>query len=211
MIERACKARKPVSVGAARQRGRNASRARAARRAPDVRHRPDLGARSGQRLPAGRLDARRVGGAARDAIRRRSRSAAKHSMAEHVRAMLDFHARACRRVDYGNNIRQMALEEGVDGRLRLSRLRAGLHPPAVLPRHRAVPLGCAVRRSRGHLQDRRQGEGAAPGQHAPAPLARHGAGAHRVPGAAGAHLLGRPRRPPSPRARLQRDGGAAAS
>ena len=31
--------------------------------------------------------------------------------------------------------------------------------------------------------------------------------AHQVPGPAGAHLLGRARRPPPPRARLQRDGG----
>ena len=34
-----------------------------------------------------------------------------------------------------------------------------------------------------------------PGRHAPAPLARHGARAHRLPGPAGAHLLGRPGRP----------------
>ena len=39
--------------------------------------------------------------------------AAKQSMAEHVRAMLDFHKRGIPTVDYGNNIRQMALEEGV--------------------------------------------------------------------------------------------------
>ena len=32
-----------------------------------------------------------------------------------------------------------------------------------------------------------------------------------LPGPAGAHLLGRPRRPPPARPRLQRDGGAAAS
>ena len=31
--------------------------------------------------------------------------------------------------------------------------------------------------------------------------------AHQLPGPAGAHLLGRPRRPPPPRPRLQRDGG----
>jgi urocanate hydratase len=49
-------------------------------------------------------------------------------------------------------------------RLRLPRLRAGLHPPAVLPRRRPVPLGGAVGRSGGHLQDRRQGEGADPGR-----------------------------------------------
>jgi len=39
--------------------------------------------------------------------------AAKRSMAEHVRAMLDFHRMGIPTVDYGNNIRQMALEEGV--------------------------------------------------------------------------------------------------
>ena len=40
-------------------------------------------------------------------------SAAKKSMAVHVRAMLDFHKMGVPTVDYGNNIRQMALEEGV--------------------------------------------------------------------------------------------------
>jgi urocanate hydratase len=39
--------------------------------------------------------------------------AAKQSMAVHVRAMLDFHRRGIPTFDYGNNIRQMALEEGV--------------------------------------------------------------------------------------------------
>ncbi len=39
--------------------------------------------------------------------------AAKRSMAVHVRAMLDFHKAGVPTVDYGNNIRQMALEEGV--------------------------------------------------------------------------------------------------
>ena len=61
-------------------------------------------------------------------------------------------------------------------RLRLPGLRAGLHPAAVLPRHRPVPLGGAVGRSGGHLSHRRQGEGAAARQHASPQLARHGAG-----------------------------------
>ncbi len=39
--------------------------------------------------------------------------AARASMAEHVRAMLDFFHAGVPTVDYGNNIRQMALEEGV--------------------------------------------------------------------------------------------------
>ena len=51
-----------------------------------------------------------------------------------------------------------------------------------------------------------QGEGADPRRSAPPPLARHGARADRLPGPAGAHLLGRPRPAPPPRPRLQRDG-----
>ena len=39
--------------------------------------------------------------------------AAKRSMAEHVRAMLEFHKRGIPTIDYGNNIRQMAKDEGV--------------------------------------------------------------------------------------------------
>jgi urocanate hydratase len=39
--------------------------------------------------------------------------AAKASMAQHVRAMLDFQAAGVPTVDYGNNIRQVALDEGV--------------------------------------------------------------------------------------------------
>jgi urocanate hydratase len=39
--------------------------------------------------------------------------AAKESMVKHVQAMLDFHRRGIPVVDYGNNIRQMALEEGL--------------------------------------------------------------------------------------------------
>jgi urocanate hydratase len=40
-------------------------------------------------------------------------AAARASMATQVRAMLDFHRAGVPTVDYGNNIRQMALEEGV--------------------------------------------------------------------------------------------------
>jgi urocanate hydratase len=39
--------------------------------------------------------------------------AAKRSIAEHVRAMLEFHRRGVPTLDYGNNIRQMALDQGV--------------------------------------------------------------------------------------------------
>ena len=40
-------------------------------------------------------------------------TASRRSMAEHVRAMLDFHRMGIPTLDYGNNIRQMAKEEGV--------------------------------------------------------------------------------------------------
>jgi len=40
-------------------------------------------------------------------------AAAKRSMADHVRAMLEFHRAGVPTLDYGNNIRQMAREEGV--------------------------------------------------------------------------------------------------
>jgi urocanate hydratase len=39
--------------------------------------------------------------------------AAKHSMAQHVKAMLEFQRRGVPTFDYGNNIRQVALDEGV--------------------------------------------------------------------------------------------------
>jgi urocanate hydratase len=41
-------------------------------------------------------------------------SAARRSMVDHVRAMLAFHRMGIPTVDYGNNIRQMAKEEGLD-------------------------------------------------------------------------------------------------
>ena len=133
--------------------------------------------------------------------------AAKQSMAAHVRAMLAFWRAGVPTFDYGNNIRQMAKEDRRRRRVRFSRLRAGLCPSAVLPRHRPIPLGGAVGRSRGHFSHRRQGEGADAERGASASVARYGEGAHQVPGPAGAHLLGRAWRPPSVGPCLQRDGG----
>ena len=87
--------------------------------------------------------------------------AAKQSMVEHVQAMLDFHNSGVSDA----RLRQQHPPDGERTRpekcLRLSRFRAGLHPPAVLPRHRPVPLGRALGKSRRYLQDRRESEGIA--------------------------------------------------
>ena len=52
--------------------------------------------------------------AARENDPKRVEKAAKRSMVEHVRAMLDFHKMGIPTLDYGNNIRQMAKEEGLE-------------------------------------------------------------------------------------------------
>jgi urocanate hydratase len=112
IIERSCAERKPVSVGllgnAAEvfpelvRRGIN----------PDIvtdqtsAHDPVNGY-----LPTGwsLLDWESRRGADPKAVEQ----AAKRAMAEHVRAMLEFHKRGVPTVDYGNNIRQMAKDAGV--------------------------------------------------------------------------------------------------
>ena len=48
---------------------------------------------------------------------------------------------------------------GHAGGVRLSRVRAGVHPAALLPRCGAVPLGGALRQSEGHRGDRRRRAG----------------------------------------------------
>jgi urocanate hydratase len=112
MVHRSCAERKPLSVGLLG----NAAEVfpELVRRGvrPDVvtdqtsAHDPVNGY-----LPKGwtlaEWEARREGNPASIA------QAAKRSMAEHVRAMLDFHRMGVPTLDYGNNIRQMAKEEGV--------------------------------------------------------------------------------------------------
>ena len=92
----------------------------------------------------------RMGRARARAIPKGVERAAKASMAEHVRAMLAFPQAGVPTFDYGNNIRQMAQGRGRRGRLRLSGLRAGLYPPALLPRRSARSAGSrspAIRRT----------------------------------------------------------------
>ena len=76
-------------------------------------------------------------------------------MARHVEAMLAFKAQGIPVVDYGNNIRQVALDEGVKNAFDFPGFVPAYVRPALLSRHRAVPLGRAVGRSGGYLSHRR--------------------------------------------------------
>ena len=73
--------------------------------------------------------------------------AARESIAKHVEAMLQMQRKGAATLDYGNNIRQVAFEEGVKKSLSLSRFRSRLYPPAFLPGHWPIPLGRALGRS----------------------------------------------------------------
>ncbi|MFZ5792130.1 MAG: urocanate hydratase [Pseudomonadota bacterium] len=112
MIERACRERKPISV---------ALLGNAAEILPDLVRRgvrPDCVTDQTSAhdpvhgyLPKGWTLAEWQ--AKQESDPKATERAAKRSMAEHVRAMLAFHRMGVPTVDYGNNIRQMALEEGV--------------------------------------------------------------------------------------------------
>ena len=134
-------------------------------------------------------------------------AAARASMKVHVKAMVDFWNDGVPTLDYGNNIRQVALEEGLGKRLCVPRLRPRLYPSALLQGHRSLPLVRAVRRPRGHLQDRPGDEGTLPRKHPPSYLAGHGAGPDRISGSPGADLLDWPGGSSSRGPEIQRDGG----
>jgi urocanate hydratase len=112
MIDQACRDRKPVSVGLLGNAAEIFPELVRRGVRPDVvtdqtsAHDPGNGY-----LPKGwslaEWDARR------ETDPKSVAGAARASMAEHVRAMLDFHRMGIPVVDYGNNIRQMAFEEGV--------------------------------------------------------------------------------------------------
>ena len=79
------------------------------------------------------------------------------AMAEHVSAMLELQKRGAITFDYGNNIRTQAKKSRCRERLRYSRVRSGVHPPAFLRGKRSVPLGCFEWGCRGHRAYRRSG------------------------------------------------------
>ena len=178
-------------AGQRRRGAAGAGQARAGRRhQARPGDRPDLGPRPDQRLPADRLDRGAVEGRAarpgpaRPADRRRG---------EQLRRACAGHAGLPGHGHPDGGLWQQHPPGGLrprgEERVRFPRLRAGLHPPAVLRRQGPVPLGGAVRRPGGHLQDRCQDQGTVPRQQAHPPLAGHGARTHQLPGPARAHLL----------------------
>ena len=147
---RAASKRRAALGRPARQRRGGLPRAGPPRRAARHRDRPDRGARSPARLPAGRLDAASAG-SGRSRTTRQARRAGGQGIdggpgPRHAR--LPPPGRADPRLRQQHPpVRQ---GDRGRGRVRVPGLRAGLHPPAVLPRQGAVPLGGAVRRPGGH-------------------------------------------------------------
>ncbi len=73
--------------------------------------------------------------------------------------MLDFHRMGIPVVDYGNNIRQMALEEGVKDAFDFPGFEPAYIRPMFCRGIGPIPLGRALRRPRGHLPHRCEGQG----------------------------------------------------
>ena len=194
----------PLSVGVVGNCRHGVPRAAAPRRGDRHRHRPDVGARPAE-LPARGRRPRRL------ARLRRQEARGVHR----PRPRLDGQARRGDgrlpgRRGGGVRLRQLDPRRGPPGRLRprvrLPRVRARLHPAAVLRGQGPVPLGRAVRRPEGHRRHRPRRPRALPGERPPAALDPRRPGQGGVPGAAGPDLLARLRRARRRRAAVQRDG-----
>ena len=123
---------------------------------------------------------------------------------EHVEAMLELQASGAVTFDYGNNIRTVAFDAGLDERVRLPGVRAGVHPAAVLRGQGSVPLGRAVRRSRRHRAHGSARTGAVSGRRASRAMDHARARADSFSGTSGPNLLARPGRACAIRRRAQR-------
>ena len=147
-----------------RQRRRRLSRAGDPRRRSRPGHRPDLGSRHAQRLRARRHELRRGARAARRRPPTSTCAAPRRAIVVHVQAMVDLQTSRRPRL----RLRQQHPWRGEGGRLRrrlrLPGLRAALHPAAVLPRQRALPLGGALRRPGRHRAHRPRRAGDLPRQ-----------------------------------------------
>jgi hypothetical protein len=131
---------------------------------------------------------------------------AQASAARHVKAMLAYHRMGLQVIDYGNNLRQVAFDAGVQDAFDYPGLRPRLHPAAFLRRQRPVPLGGVVGQPGRHLSHRREGQAALSGRQAAAPLARPGTRKDRLSGVARADLLAGARTSAPRGPCLQRDG-----
>ena len=110
--------------------------------------------------------------------------------------------------DYGNSIRGEAEAGRVQPGVRVPRLRAGVHPAAVLRGQGPVPVGCAVRRPGRYRGDRRRDARPFPAERGAGPVDPDGQGEGALPGPARADLLAGLRRAAPGRAALQRAGPA---
>ena len=209
----ACAARQPVSVGLARQRGRDPARARAPRRAARHGDRPDVGARPRLRLSAGRLDASSAGARRRPIRRSTRRSSPRRSnrSSRTSRRCSRSTRRASRRSTTATTSGRSRIDEGVADAFAF---------PGFVPAY-IRPLFCE---GKGPFRwvalsgdpediyktDRKVTELFPDNAHLHRwlDMAQR---AHRVPGPARAHLLAGSGRAASRRPRVQRDGEDAAS
>jgi urocanate hydratase len=105
-------------------------------------------------------------------------------------AMLDFHRMGVPTLDYGNNIRQMAKDEGSPTPSTFPGFVPAYIRPLFCRGHRARSAGRRCPATRRTSFDRCKGQSTPPGQQAASQLARHGRAKDPLPGPAGAHLLG---------------------
>jgi hypothetical protein len=177
------------------------------RPAPRHRHRPDLAPMTRSRLLPGGLDGRRM---ARQAGKRPGGGRKGRPRLDARPMSRRWSTSGMPGVPTSTTATTSARSPRTRGWRTPSPSRASCPPISARcsARASARSAGRPVGRSGGYLQDRRQAmKRAVPRQRPPAPLARHGAGAHRLPGPARPHLLDRARRPASRGADVQRDGG----
>ena len=127
----------------------------APRRHARRRDRSDVGARRAQRLRPERPDARAKPRRCAARTRTSTRAGRSRRWPSTSGRCSRFQRNGAIVFDYGNNIRAQARAGRRRRRVRHSRLRARVHPPALLRGQGTVPLGGALGRSGRHRRDRR--------------------------------------------------------